>query len=114
MKKEAAPASVFELFERSAERNPERSMFCAPRRSGRDYHPGGVELSYADVLSELAGPRERYTEAGYRRGHRVALLAEQRPEFFFHYLALNALGCSIVPINPDYRHEELRYLLSHS
>ena len=114
MKKEAAPASVFELFERSAERNPERSMFCAPRRPGRDYHPGGVELSYADVLSELAGPRERYTEAGYRRGHRVALLAEQRPEFFFHYLALNALGCGIVPVNPDYRHDELLYLLSHS
>ena len=114
MKKEAAPASVFELFERSAERNPERPMFCAPRRPGRDYHPGGVELSYEAVRSEAATLRERYAEAGYRHGHRVALLVEQRPEFFHHYLALNALGCSIVPVNPDYRHDELRYLLSHS
>ena len=114
MKKEAAPASVFELFERSAERHPERPMFCAPRHAGRNYHPDGVELSYEAVRSEVAALRERYAEAGYRHGHRVALLVEQRPEFFSHYLALNALGCGIVPINPDYRHDELLYLLSHS
>ena len=41
--------------------------------------------------------------AGYGLGHRVAILFAQRPEFFFHYYALNALGCSVVPINPDYR-----------
>jgi len=34
---------------------------------------------------------------------------ENRPEFFFHYLALNALGVGIVPINPDYRHDEMAY-----
>ena len=114
MKKEAAPTSVFELFSRSAERYPERPMFCAPRHAGRDYHPDGVELSYEAVRSEAAALKERYAEAGYRHGHRVALLVEQRPEFFHHYLALNALGCGIVPINPDYRHDELLYLLSHS
>ena len=111
---ETPAASVFELFERSAGRHPRRPMFCAPRRAGRDYHPDGIELRYEDVRSELAGLRERYADAGYRHGHRVALLVEQRPELFFHYLALNALGCGIVPVNPDYRHDELRYLLSHS
>src|SRR5216117_687716 len=40
--------------------------------------------------------------------------SENRPEFFFHYLALNALGCSIVPINPDYRHDEMLYQMEHS
>jgi crotonobetaine/carnitine-CoA ligase len=44
----------------------------------------------------------------------VALLLENRPEFFFHFLALNALGVSIVPVNPDYRHDELLYLMEHS
>ena len=34
--------------------------------------------------------------------------------FFEHYLALNALGCGIVPINPDYRHDEMAYQMSHS
>jgi crotonobetaine/carnitine-CoA ligase len=44
----------------------------------------------------------------------VALLLENRPAFFFHYLALNALGCGIVPINPDYRHDEMLYQMEHS
>src|SRR3981189_3590165 len=52
--------------------------------------------------------------AGYGHGHRVALLLENRPEFFAHYLALNALGTSIVPINPDYRHDEMLYQMDHS
>ena len=47
-------------------------------------------------------------------GHRVALLLENRPEFFLHYLALNALGTSVVPINPDYRHDEMLYQMDHS
>src|SRR5439155_7141874 len=58
--------------------------------------------------------RDAYASAGYGHGHRVALLLENRPEFFFHYLALNALGVSIVPINPDYRHDELLYQMDHS
>ncbi len=31
-----------------------------------------------------------------------------------HMLALNALGASVVPVNPDYRHDEVLYLLDHS
>src|SRR5262249_52750292 len=58
--------------------------------------------------------RERFARSGFGHGHRVALLLENRPEFFFYYLALNALGVSIVPINPDYRHDEIVYLLDHS
>ncbi|MCH8914038.1 MAG: M4 family metallopeptidase [Planctomycetes bacterium] len=44
----------------------------------------------------------------------VALLLENRPEFLFHYLALNARGVSIVPVNPDYRHAEMLYQMDHS
>ncbi len=55
----------------------------------------------------------RYARAGYTAGHRVALLLENRPVFLEHYLALNALGCGIVPVNPEYRHDELVYQMSH-
>jgi acyl-CoA synthetase (AMP-forming)/AMP-acid ligase II len=44
----------------------------------------------------------------------VAILSEQRPEFVFHHFALNALGCSTVTVSPDYRHDEIVYLLDHS
>ena len=42
------------------------------------------------------------------------MLFDQRPEFFFHYYALNALGAAVVPINPDYRADEIRYVVGHS
>src|SRR5262249_52740334 len=50
----------------------------------------------------------------YGRGHRVALKLGNRPEFLLHFLALNSLGASIVPLNPDYRQAELDYVLRHS
>ena len=55
-----------------------------------------------------------YKASNYGIGNRVAILFNQRPEFFFHYLALNSLGASIVPVNPDYKVDEISYLLEHS
>jgi acyl-CoA synthetase (AMP-forming)/AMP-acid ligase II len=58
--------------------------------------------------------RGLYADAGYGPSHRVGLLLENRPAFFLHWFALNALGCSIVPLNPDLRVFELSYVISHS
>ena len=54
------------------------------------------------------------TEAGYGHGHRVGLLLENRPAFFTHWFALNALGVSIVPIHADMRAAEWMFLITHS
>ena len=58
--------------------------------------------------------RQLYADAGYGPGHRVGLLLENRPAFFLHWFALNALGCSIVPLNPDLRVIELSYVIGHA
>jgi crotonobetaine/carnitine-CoA ligase len=108
------PATVFVAFMESAAASPGRAFLCVPPALDRAYHPAGIELSYAEVRTRVLELRDRYAEAGYGHGHRVALLLENRPEFFDHYLALNALGCSIVPINPDYRHDEMLYQMEHS
>jgi len=55
-----------------------------------------------------------YEAAGFGPGHRVAILFDQRPEFIFHHFALNALGCTVAPISPDYRLDEIAHLLEHS
>jgi acyl-CoA synthetase (AMP-forming)/AMP-acid ligase II len=57
---------------------------------------------------------EAYRAAGYGAGQRVGLLLENRPSYFRHWLALNAIGVSVVPINPDYRAAEIEYLVGHS
>ena len=44
----------------------------------------------------------------------MALAFESRPEFVFHYLALNALGACVVPLNTDLTVAELSYQLGHS
>jgi len=107
-------STVFDAFLATAEAAPDHAFLCAPPSPGRAYHPAGVEYTYAEVRAEALALRERYAAAGYGHGHRVGLLFENRPEFFFHYLALNALGVGIVPINPDYRHDELLYQMDHS
>ena len=106
--------TVFAAFLATADAAPDNAFLCAPPAPGRAYHPDGVEYTYAQVRAEVLRLRERYAAAGYGHGHRVALLLENRPEFFFHYLALNGLGAGIVPINPDYRHDEMLYQMDHS
>ena len=109
-----AMRTVFEAFAATTEAAPDHPFLAAPPDPGRGYHPDGIELTYGQVRAEALRLRDSYAAAGYGHGHRVALLLENRPEFFFHWLALNALGCGIVPINPDYRHDEMLYQMDHS
>ena len=67
-----------------------------------------------DAVLEVAELERRYRAAGVRIGQRVGLMLENRPAFFFHWLALNGLGASVVPINPEWRSAELEYLVGHS
>ncbi len=92
----------------------DRSAYCVPPMAKRSYHPNGWEITWSDLLVEVEKKKRIYAGAGIGHGHRVAVLFEQRPEFFFHYYALNALGAGIVPINPDYREEEIKYVVEHS
>ena len=106
--------TVHAAFSATAAAAGERVFLCVPSAPDRAYHPDGVEFTYAETRTRVEQLRNAYATAGFGHGHRVALLLENRPEFFFHYLALNALGCAIVPINPDYRHDELLYQMEHS
>jgi crotonobetaine/carnitine-CoA ligase len=106
--------TVFEAFVDTRATHPAHPFVMLPARADRAWWPDGLIRSYDEVLSDALALIPRYQAAGYGHGHRVALLFETRPEFWPHYLALNALGIGIVPINPDYRHDELVYLIEHS
>ncbi len=89
-------------------------LFCLPDSVAALWPDEQAAWRYGEMeraVEQLAG---RYADAGYGNGHRVALLLENRPSHFLHWLALNRCGASVVPVNPDYRHEEMLYLLSHS
>jgi crotonobetaine/carnitine-CoA ligase len=108
------PQTVFDAFMTTARTAPDAVFLCVPARAGRTYAPGGLEWTFGQVAARVEIQRQAYAAAGYGHGHRVALLLESRPEFLVHYLALNALGVGIVPINPDYRQDEMLYQMSHS
>src|SRR4030095_9024903 len=94
--------TVFQAFMATAQAAPDNEFLCAPSAAGRAYHPNGIEITYGQTRDEVLALREVYAAGGYGHGHRVALLLENRPEFMFHYLALNALGVGIAPLNPHY------------
>ena len=73
-----------------------------------------LRLTYGEAAERIAEIANRYRARGYVPGHRVALHFETRPEFLLHFLALNSLGISVLPLNPDYRSAELQYVLGHS
>ncbi len=108
------PASVYQRLVDTAGRVPDGDLFVVPRRLVEPWGLKRTNITYRETLDEVAGLAEQYQSAGFGPGHRVALLAENRPVFFFHTLALNAIGASVVPVNPDYTIDELRYLFTHS
>ncbi len=103
-----------DAFRAVAEREPGNPCIAIPPSADRDYAPDGLEWSYGELAGRVAAAAEVYAAAGYGHGHRVALLLENRPDFMVHFLALNRLGISAVPVNPDYRRRDLTHLFEHS
>lgn len=106
--------TVSDAFEAVARDHPRNECIRIPKRPERHYLPNGLSLTYAQVWDIALRLRERYRAAGYGHGHRIAILLENRPDFFFHWLALNGLGVSVAPVNPDYRPHEIHYILDRS
>ncbi len=103
------PTSPFDAFRRTATRRPDLPFLIAPASAALPYAPDGFRILYGEAAEAIEALRAAYAQAGYGAGSRVALLLENRPDFFLHWLALNACGASIVPINPDLRPEELAH-----
>ena len=109
-----ALGTLYQSLQRSVAKYGDRPAYAVPPMAGRAYYPEGKEYTWNETFSAVQERIRFYRDAGYGPGHRVAILFEQRPEFVFHHFALNALGCSTVSVSPDYRHDEIVYLLEHS
>lgn len=106
--------TLYQSLERTVAKYGDRPAYAVPPMPGRAYHPDGCQFTWSQTWAEVQRRNSYYAASGYGPGHRVAILFDQRPEFVFHHFALNALGCSTVPVSPDYRQDEIAYLLEHS
>jgi acyl-CoA synthetase (AMP-forming)/AMP-acid ligase II len=109
-----APVTVFEAFSRTAARHGDRPFLAVLPETALAYGIPAGEITYRQAEARITALIEACRAKGYGPGHRVGILLENRPAFFLHWFALNALGASLVPINPDMRSAELEYLIDHS
>jgi crotonobetaine/carnitine-CoA ligase len=104
-------SSIYDRFRDAARRCPDLPFLCIPKGPARDYLAAGAEFRYGQALSIVEELATEYADAGYGVGHRVAIVLENRPEHFWHLLALNAVGACAVPLNPDYLDHEFAYAI---
>lgn len=84
-------------------------------------HPGKTAISFEGVpwtYEAFDRQVERYAAAlhalGIRKGDRVALQLPKCMEFLFLHFAVLSLGAIALPLNSDYRSEEIHYFLTDS
>ncbi len=111
---ENRPETVYDAFVLAQRRYGERPFLCVLPEVAAVYGINPGELTYADARAQVDILADRLAGAGYGCGQRVGLLLQNRPLYFLTWFALNALGVSVVPINPDLRPAELEYLIGHA
>ena len=110
----AASGTVARVLEEASRRHGEKPFLRITRDTAErtEIEPGDLNYAQAwDRTQALIGEFESLADGAPQR---VALLLENRPEMFLHWLALNALGVSAAPMNPAWRSAELGYALAHS
>jgi Acyl-CoA synthetases (AMP-forming)/AMP-acid ligases II len=106
--------AVHDVFARAAFRYAAQEILHVPCIAS---HAGAIcpmALAYGAARQRVEQLRQAYVDAGYRDGQRVAIALDNELEFFLQFLALNALGSSIVPLNAAMSREEIAYLVMHA
>ncbi|MBA3479994.1 MAG: AMP-binding protein, partial [Lautropia sp.] len=106
--------TVHAAFAATAARTPGAAFLFTESVTARAYGIPAGSVAWAEAAARVSDLRSAYEAAGYGHGHRVGLLLDNRPDFLFHWFALNALGVSVVPIHSEMRSAELAYLIGHS
>lgn len=111
---EPGTQSIWQAFAAAAGHHPDRPVFNVMAETAEIYGIDPGQTSYREVSDQVTQLAAMLQQKGYGPGFRVMLLMENRPEFFVWLLALNRIGASVVPVNPDLRHSELTYMAGHS
>ena len=106
--------TVYNEFLKTEGKVSSQAFLHIPRQAAGEYHDGPVDYTYEQALQAADELSKQYADAGYGRGMRVAVMLDNRAEFFLHFLALNKLGVSVVPVNSGFLPREIAYVINHS
>ena len=90
-----APRTLNELFFGAMDRSATRPVAMRVKRGGT-----WVALSFADLLAQVQAFSIGLHELGVNAGDRLAILAENRPEWAVTDFACLACRCADVPVYP--------------
>ncbi|MEO2182272.1 MAG: AMP-binding protein [bacterium] len=106
--------TVYQVLRESVSKHASRPFLHIPAVASKSYADEAIDYSYQEMADLVEAQKQIYSAAGYGLGHRVALVLDNRGQFFVHWFALNALGVSVVPVNSEMTTDEIAYLLGHS
>jgi len=92
--------------------NLEVSATRYPEKTAMVYY--GSEISYRRLVEEVNRFAGYLTQLGIGRGDRILLYMQNSPQFVIAYYAILRANAAVVPLNPMYVTEELRYYVQDS
>lgn len=75
---------------------------------------GSQTLTYSQVRILVERTASMYAALGVVAGQRIGVMSNNHPSTVMTWLALAQLGAVMVPVNPEFRVEEARYVFSHA
>ncbi len=109
-----AAQTPYDALVNSAEAYADRPFLCVLPETAAAYAVEARSYTYSETLARVAVLMRWYEASGVGHGQRVGLMLQNKPGFFFHWFALNALGTSVVPLSTEWRTSELEYVAGHS
>ena len=86
----------------------------AKRIALRTYGEDEGEVTYAQLKTMKDAIGVFLLEHGFVRGDRIALLGESCPTWLIAYFGITSIGCTAVPVLPDFSAKEACQILAHS
>jgi len=93
-----------ELLETQSEKDPAKVFL----------YFGEQEVTYKEFDENVNRAANAFLSLGLQKGDRVCFFLPNCPEYLYGWLGLAKIGAILVPINTNYKTEEMRYILDHS
>jgi long-chain acyl-CoA synthetase len=96
--------NIVELLLASSKRLPNQIAFVTEDQ----------KITYRELVSNVFEVAGKFQKLGIGKESNVVLMVGNRIDYVYSYLALLALGTTVVPINPLFKERELTYVLNDS
>lgn len=93
------------LFDFSTKQFPDNRAFS---------YISGLSYSYGDLKEMVAKTVEQLVEHGAKPGDKIAIMAQNMPNWPVAYFAIVSSGMVVVPLLPDFSPFEVEHILEHS